>query len=298
MYTYEISGNTVTVLSHEAMATIFELHLIHDNKNYIAQAALEAFSDLDQIEQDLSRFLDHSDISRINNLKPGESTVVSEHTFACLQSAVKYFNLTDKIFDISLGCEINELKKKLNPSGKIKKSGSSLENLQINESDFSVVLASGSTNLDLGGVGKGYAIDYLKNLLIEWQIDHFLIQGGRSTVLVTDIPGKKDGWPVSLSYPDPPHKHFETLFLKNHSLSSSGLQKKNHIYDPRSGSVADTHKATWVIAGDAVVSDILSTTFMMLSNEEILEFCRESPEISYICIDQHDNILRSDKKTK
>ena len=48
MYTYEISENFVTVLSHGAMATIYELHIIHEDRNYLAQAALEAFNELDQ----------------------------------------------------------------------------------------------------------------------------------------------------------------------------------------------------------------------------------------------------------
>jgi len=100
---------------------------------------------------------------------------------------------------------------------------------------------------------------------------------------------------VSISLPQPPHEQFETVHLQQKTLSSSGLQKNNHIYDPRSNSVANHQKATWVMAPNAIESDILSTTFMLFSREEIEEFSSEIPKISYICIDQHDNIFRSKK---
>jgi FAD:protein FMN transferase len=298
MYTYDLAGKTVTVLSHEAMATIFELHLVHDDNNYMAQAALEAFSDLHNIEHDLSRFLDNSDITRINKLKPGESTIVSLHTFSCLKTSIEYYHLTDKIFNVGLGRQINILKNETQNTDLVLKDECSLENLELNEDDLSVYLKAGLVNIDLGGVGKGYAIDYLKDLLCDWNIHQFLIQGGQSSVLATEAPGNLKGWPVSLSYPQPPHEQFDTVHLQKQTLSSSGLQKNNHIFDPRSNSVANNQKATWVMAPNAIDSDILSTTFMLLSKEEIEEFSSEIPKIAYICIDQYDKIFRRDKATK
>ena len=54
--------------SHKAMATIYEIFIVHEDANYAQQAAYEAFFELDKLEQELSRFIENSDISRINNL--------------------------------------------------------------------------------------------------------------------------------------------------------------------------------------------------------------------------------------
>jgi len=290
MYTYEIAENIVTVLSHGSMATIFELHLIHEDKNYLAQAALEAFNELDQIEQDLSRFIESSDVSRINNLQMGESLVVNPHTFFCLKTAIEFYFVTNKIFNVGLGEEINLMKKgtdelEINNIDR-------LENLELNEKDFSIQLKGGLIDIDLGGIGKGYAIDKIKNLLVDWGLDRALIQGGRSTVLTINAPDNLDGWPVSISYPAPPYDQLDILNLKESALSSSGLQKGSHIIDPRTRSAVKNNKATWVVAPSAIVSDILSTTFMILTREEIEDFCNLRPEISYICVDENNDIYR------
>ncbi len=166
MYTYELAGNTVTVLSHEAMATIYELHIIHNDKTYMAQAALEAFTVLDQIENDLSRFRANSDISRINNLAPGESLVVSPHTYTCLKMANEYYNLTDKKFNIGIGQIIEQMKTGADvattDSGKIHL----LEELDLNDREFTVRWKNETGDLDLGGIGKGYALDEISKILV------------------------------------------------------------------------------------------------------------------------------------
>jgi thiamine biosynthesis lipoprotein len=292
MYTYEIAENIVTVLSHESMATIYELHLIHEDKNYLAQAALEAFNELDQIEQDLSRFIESSDISRINNLRTGESLAVSPHTFSCLKTAIEFYFVTNKIFNIGLGQEINLMKKGTDKQEIEIDNIGRLEDLDLNEKNFSIQLKGELIDIDLGGIGKGYAIDKIKNLLVDWDLDRALIQGGRSTVLTIKAPDNMDGWPVSISFPAPPYNQLDTLNLKEGALSSSGLQKGSHIIDPRTRSAVKNNKATWVIAPSAIVSDILSTTFMILTREEIEEFCNQWPEISYICVDENNDIYR------
>jgi len=214
-----------------------------------------------------------------------------------LRTSIEYYYLTNKIFNVGLGREINVLKKEKQITKIDIVDDCSLENLELIEDNFSIYLKAGSINIDLGGVGKGYAINYLKNLLCDWDIHQFLIQGGQSSVLATTVPGNLKGWPVSLSFPQPPHEQIETIHLQQQTLSSSGLQKNNHIYNPRSNSVANNQKATWVMAPNAIESDILSTTFMLFSREQIEEFSSEIPKIAYICVDQHDNIFRSHKET-
>ena len=162
--------------SHNSMATVFEVFIIHDDAGYAEQAAWEAFRELDRLELGLSRFIENSDISRINNLSKHQSTQIGLETFECLKLCAQLTSQTDGAFDITAG----------------KNTGMNM--LQLDESDFSVTLLADSINLDLGGFGKGYAIDLMAQLFREWDIESALIHGGKSSVLaLAEPPGERDG---------------------------------------------------------------------------------------------------------
>ena len=75
--------------SHNAMATVFEIMMIHDDFNYAEQCAFEAFKEIDRLEQDLSRFNESSDISRINSAAPDEAVRIGPDTFECLEQCLR-----------------------------------------------------------------------------------------------------------------------------------------------------------------------------------------------------------------
>ena len=88
---------------HKAMSTVFDIFICHDSYSYAFQAASEAFNQLDLIEQDLSRFLENSDISRINRLRPGESTFIGENCMECLTNCEILQKETKGAFNPTVG---------------------------------------------------------------------------------------------------------------------------------------------------------------------------------------------------
>ena len=89
--------------SHEAMATTFEILIVHEDDLYARQAAMAAFAEVDRLEEELSRFIENSDISRINELPAGESLPLGLDTFECLKISVRMYAETDGAFDITIG---------------------------------------------------------------------------------------------------------------------------------------------------------------------------------------------------
>jgi len=75
------------------MATVFEVHAVHDDGRYAEQAAQAAFDLVDRLERELSRFIPNSDIGRVNELAPGERTRVAPTTLECLVIARHAFEL-------------------------------------------------------------------------------------------------------------------------------------------------------------------------------------------------------------
>jgi thiamine biosynthesis lipoprotein len=257
--------------SHEAMATVFEVHGVHPDERYAAQAAQAAFHLTDRLERELSRFLPNSDIARVNHLAAGESTRVSPSTLECLVIARHMFDLTGGAFDVSIG--------------------TGLSSLELDSDDFLIRATKGGVRVDLGGIGKGYAVDRMAELLEEWGLGQALVHGGFSSVLALEPPTGREGWTLTLSDPGAPSRVLARLSVRQTALGASGLRKGDHIVDPRTGAAAAGRLAAWVAlprppgaraeeeprVAAAAVTDALTTAFMLLSPEEIEGLCERSP---------------------
>jgi FAD:protein FMN transferase len=261
--------------SHAAMATVYEVYAVHADERYAAQAAQATFDLVDRLERELSRFLPNSDIARVNHLEAGESTRVTSTTLECLVIARHMFDLTGGAFDVSIGTGLPSLE--LDP-------------------DESVVRATTSgVRVDLGGIGKGYAVDLVAELLEEWGVSAALVHGGFSSVLALEPPPDCDGWPLTLSDPGAPSRKLVRLSARQTALGASGLRKGDHIIDPRTGTPVRRRLAAWAgvprprehppepiadprpRAAATAVTDALATAFMVLSSEHIEKLCDRSP---------------------
>jgi thiamine biosynthesis lipoprotein len=258
--------------SHEAMATVYEIYAVHPDEQYAAQAAQAAFDLLDRLERELSRFQPNSDITRINQLAAGAHTRVTPSTLECLVIARHMFELTGGAFDVSIG--------------------TGLASLEIDPDELVVRASTSGVRVDLGGIGKGYAVDLVAELLEDWGLERSLVHGGFSSVLALDPPAGGEGWPLTLSDPRDPSRVLARLSVRQTALGASGVRKKDHIVDPRSGDPARGRLASWVAVArppaapdggprmaPATVADALTTAFMLLSVEEIHELCARTPAV-------------------
>jgi thiamine biosynthesis lipoprotein len=262
--------------SHEAMNTVFEVYVVHPDARYAAQAAHAAFELVDRLERELSRFLANSDITRVNHLEAGQSTRVSASTLECLVIARHLFELTDGAFDISIG--------------------TGLGSLELDADDSVVRATMEGVKLDLGAIGKGYAVDLMAELLEEWDLRRAVVHGGFSSLLALEPPPAAEGWPLTLSDPVDPSRVLARLAVRQTALGASGLRKGDHIVDPRTGDPVRGRLAAWVVvprpesatsgtAADgprlaaAAVADALTTAFMLVSLEQIEDLCRRSPGV-------------------
>ena len=136
------------------------------------------------------------------------------------------FDLTGGAFDISIG--------------------TGLPSLELDADDFLVRATTDGVQVDLGGIGKGYAVDLMAELLEEWGLERALVHGGFSSVLALEPPAGRDGWPLTLSDPGAPSRVLARLSMRQTALSASGVRKGDHIVDPRTGEPARGRLAAWV----------------------------------------------------
>ena len=131
--------------------------------------------------------------------------------------------------------------------------------------------------IDLGAVGKGYAVDKIAESLRDWDINVSLINGGSSSVLAMDGPEKLPGWPVTLSSSD--NEVLAKLYLKNRSVSGSGVQRGKHIINPHTGKPVEDKLNAWSCAPDAATADALSTAFMVMDVKDIERYCQQHTDV-------------------
>lgn len=249
---------------HEAMATTFGIFIDGQAPAYARQAAAAGFRELDRLEGELSRYVETSDIARANRLAAGETTAIGEDTLHCLLLAGEVSAATHRAFDPAYAS--------------VAAAGSPPDAALYALDPANHTLTSHATrlHLDLGAVGKGFALDRMAATLREWDITAALLQSGGSTALALAAPAGESGWSVGLG--DDPARR--TLLLAAAALSGSGTAVKGtHLMDPRRTTTGGRPGRVWALAPNAALSDALSTAFFILSDAEIAAFCAAHPEI-------------------
>ncbi|MDQ5977400.1 MAG: FAD:protein transferase [Verrucomicrobiota bacterium] len=262
---------------HEAMATTFGLFISGQEAAYARQAAGAAWRELDRLESELSRYVESSDIARANRLARGESIVLGEDALHCLLVAAEVSAATGRAFDPAYA------------SVAVEGAAPDAPLYSLDPATHTLISHAARLHLDLGAVGKGYALDRLAATLREWDVESALLQSGGSTALALAAPPGEPGWHLGLGE----DASYRTIPLTHAALSGSGIAVKgSHLIDPRRGTPSARTQRVWALAPNAAVSDAVSTAFFIMNPEEIAAFCAAHPEIGAAC-QQDDGTLRS-----
>lgn len=245
---------------HDAMACTWGLYLPADDQPYARQAAAAAFAELDRLEAVLSRFRPDSDISQLNRATAGQTVPVGPETRECLELAHQVQLATSGAFDVTYASTTPAADR---PAA---------ERWQITADRRAIAILADGVQFDLGGIGKGYALDQLRVLLAEWDFDRGLLHGGQSTVLA--LGGADEPWRLPLRHPTNPEETLGTVELHDQALSGSGaILHGEHIQDPRRAVRPRHALATWAVAPQAALSDALSTALFVLEWAPVPAVC-------------------------
>ncbi len=240
----------VHIFRHHAMRAEFQIRIAEQEKKYAASVAQTCFQEITHLEQLFSRFRSDSEISHIGNMAAGEALRLTEATFDCLTQARDYETLTRGAFSITA------------------KQGIGLSGWSLFPREFSIVCENPPIWIDLGAIGKGFALDRAAQILHEWDVPAYLLVAAGSSVLAGDPPEGLTGWNTGLG--DEVVK--SRWWLRNGSLSGSGIAVQgHHIIDPRSGQPSMLRHRAWAFASKAAMSDAMSTAAMVLTENEISE---------------------------
>ncbi|CAN5424580.1 FAD:protein FMN transferase [soil metagenome] len=282
---------TLYRFSHEAMATRFEIIIADCDPDYAGQASDAAFKDIDELEAVLSRYRPDSDLARIAALRPGHQLGISLATFDCLSLAKDVAAETGGAFDVTIGpiyrlwrTKDGSMRAPSEEAQAEARSRTGIHLFDLVPDGLRLETHTAGLELDLGGIGKGYALDQAADVLRQWDIDTALLNAGDSTVLAMDPPEDSEAWLVGAGGEGAPPVH-----LKNRALSGSGFAVKgSHIINPRTGlpaPIARGKERTWAAAPTATLADALSTAFIVMERDEIDSLCTRHQEVEAILLD-------------
>jgi thiamine biosynthesis lipoprotein len=282
------------------------------------EAALAALDLIDLLENQLSVYRDTTEIMAINRRAAREPVVVEPRLFALLERAVELSRATGGAFDITTG-PLSKVwgfyrRQGRMPEGADVAAALALvgsDQLLLDREERTVRFAQPGLELNLGAIGKGYALDRAADFLQTSGVANFAIHGGNSSVICrgerildfrfqsSDLdsalrtPHSARGWSIALRHPLKPDIRLAEFRLQNQALGTSGSgsqffhhqgKRYGHILDPRTGWPADKVLSATVIAPTAELADALSTTLYVLGLDAAREFCATSPEISAVLV--------------
>ena len=169
-----------------------------------------------------------------------------------------------------------------------------ISKLALDEEHSTVFLADEEMSLDVGSIGKGYAVQRVSEYARELGMDHLLLSvGGNVCAIGNKIDGKP--WRVGIENPDleSAQSYVGTVELSDKSIVTSGdyqrfyeVEGKRycHIIDPATGMPPEYFPSVSVLAEDSGMADALSTALFNMKFEEGMEFAESLPEVEVLWI--------------
>jgi FAD:protein FMN transferase len=282
---------TAVALGLEAMATRFELLLGGDDPTRLRAAGEEALREIERVEGLLSRYRPSTAIAAIN-AAAGEPVRVDPRVLALLRRCAELTRLTDGAFDITVG-------PLLRAWGFVGGSGAApdpeavararrlvgIDQVELDAAASTVRLARAGMELDLGSVGKGYAIDCAIAVLEEHGVPRGLLHGGTSSVHVIGHVSAGAPWRVAWRAPGEADR-LRTLTATRPALSVSALHGKafildgrvmGHVLDPRTGEPAGQALSACVVGPSSTVCDALSTALLVSGSHGWVSLAQRFP---------------------
>jgi thiamine biosynthesis lipoprotein len=278
------------------MGTVFEIAAYDQTSEHASVALENAFQEIVRVDNLLSNYKTDSALSSLNRSAHFHAEKVPSDLYRVVEESVRFSRLSGGKFDISIAPLVDLWKAAIAGEGapslakqQAARACVGYEKIELTPPD-QITFHSSCLRLDLGAIGKGYAVDCAAEVLRSSGIRNALINAGGSTILAMGSPPDQNAWLVHLR--DPSHRVDPQVMLKDQSVSTSeqtapsllGDDTAGHIIDPDTGTPLRTEFAVSVIAQTGTLSDALSTTSLLLGPAKGKGLVQRMPDVSAIWI--------------
>jgi FAD:protein FMN transferase len=281
-------------LSLHAMATRFELVLFGDDPVRLRAAGEQALQEIESLETQLSFYRNDSEITWINSQAAAGPVKIEPRLFQLFSRCAELNKKTCGAFDITVGPLMHAWgfadRKPQMPERDILESARrvvGMHNVELSEENCSIRFKRPAVQLDLGGYGKGYAIERAIGILRENGITSAMLHGGTSSVCAIGRPPMEAAWKIALSAPFTDSGEPSFIELNNDALSVSASHGNSfrldghtygHVLDPRNGKPATRARAAAVTGPSPSDCEALSKALLVLGDMWLPEMSLILPE--------------------
>lgn len=269
--------------SLDAMGTTYTIAAYGPDRFALDSAMDDAFEEARRLDGMLSNYRPESEWSKVNREAFQHPVEISGELFSLFQQCVAYSRQSEGTFDITVG-PLMKLWGFYKGQGRIPHRAEirtaltriGWQAIQLDERHRTVRFAR-PIELDPGGIGKGYAVDRMVDILRRRGVTSGIISAGRSSIFGLGAPpAEPQGWRITIPNPRNQSKSVAEYFLKNESMSTSGSTEKffraggrvySHIMDPRTGMPAGGVLQVSVIAPRTIDSEAWAKPYFVLGRE-------------------------------
>ena len=287
------------------MGSRFDITVVASNEKEGNEYIDSAIFEIARIEKLISSWDVNSETSLINKLSGIKPIKVDKELFDLIERSIAISTLTDGAFDISYASmdriwnydgSMKEMPSAEKISNSIKKVG--YQNISIDKEAQTVFLKLKGMKIGFGAIGKGYAADKAKALLIEKGVKAGIINASGDLNAWGKQANGKD-WMVAITNPLNKNKVFSWLPINDSAIVTSGNYEKfisfngirySHIIDPRTGYPSTGIISTSIMTSNAELADAISTSVFVMGVETGLDFINQLKGVDGIIIDEQNKI--------
>lgn len=285
------------------MGSVFNFTLVDKDSATAAQHFRESIAEIDRIENLISEWRPETQISKVNQNAGIKPVKVDREVFELTKRAISYSNMTDGAFDISIAAldkiwKFDGSMDTLPNEEAMKKSIANVgyQNIILDSVNCTIFLAKKGMKIGFGSIGKGYAADRGKQLLLATGVIGGIVNASGDLATWGKQPNGKP-WVVGITNPFKRNRIYKKIRLKDNAVVTSGSYEKfaeidgvrySHIINPKTGLPAVGLISVTVVGLNAEFANALSTSIMVLGKKEGLKLLKKYPEYKGILIQDRD----------
>lgn len=266
--------------SADAMGSTYSIAVYGTDRVQMQNAVQAAFDEVRRLDDLLSNYKPQSEWSEVNRDAAQRPVAVSPELFQLISDCLAYSRASEGAFDISVGPLMRvwgfykgtgRLPHRAEVAAALQKVG--YQHIHLDEAKQTVKFDRPGVEIDPGGIGKGYAVDRMVEVLKQQGVKSGLVAGSGSSVYgIGAPPSEPQGWKLQVRDPHDPRKTVQDVFLKNMSMSTSGSYEKffraegklySHLMDPRTGYPAQGVASVSVVAPRTLDSEAWTKPFFI-----------------------------------
>ncbi len=305
---HPLSSQETHTRTLKLMGSKFDITVVADSETIGSRYIDLAVNEIHRIEKLISSWDPYSETSKINLNAGLQPVKVSPELFDLINRALEISKITDGAFDISYASMDNiwtfdgsmtQMPSKEQIKNSVEKVG--FQHILMDKERKTVFLEKKGMKIGFGGIGKGYAADKAKALLMDQGVIAGIINASGDMNTWGKQPNGKE-WQVAITNPLNKNKVFALLPIKEGAVVTSGNYEKyvsfngirySHIIDPRSGYPSSGIISATVFAPSAELADALATAIFVMGAEVGLDRINQLPQIECVIIDDKGGIITS-----